>query len=146
MTWCLRSWNIIVWIIKLFYILVLGLKLQFLMFSLLFNAVIISRSSSGFTSPSWICLYYDLSFARSRTKLARFEVKIQSVSLYRAVAVRENVWKPLKLGLISGCINQIPKSEISLTANELFFVFLQIFYIILSRHALYKWRIYNIIS
>ena len=53
--------------------------------------------------------------------------KFQSLSLYQAVAVRENVSEPLKLGLISGYINQIPKSEISLRANELF-CFLQIFY------------------
>ena len=72
------------------------------------------------------------------------------VSLYQAqllaVAVRENVWEPLKLGLISGYINQIPKSEISLTANELFLFFTNILCLILSRHVLYKWRIYNIIS
>ena len=53
--------------------------------------------------------------------------KFQSLSLYQAVAVRENVSEALKLGLISGYINQIPKSEISLAGNELFF--LQIFYV-----------------
>ena len=62
--------------------------------------------------------------------------KFQSLSLYQAVAARENVWEPLKLGLIS-----------SLTANELFLFFTNILRLILSRYvSLYKWRIYNIIS